>query len=162
MLGGMAPRKYPLEALARAREVGVDVATRSMAEAVRTREGASSRRLAAEARKDEHDRGARAVTAAERAALEGGALRAADLALADAWGVRAAFERDALAAVVQGARAAEAKAVDVQTSAQRAVADRRADANVIEKHRGTWDAARRATAEAADEEASAEAWRPRD
>jgi hypothetical protein len=160
MLTAMSPRKYPLDALAQARGVRVDVATRSMAEAVRVREAAGAKRSAAQAHKDEHARVARVVTEAERSSLERGHLRAADLARADAWAVRTAVERDALSAVVEQARTAEAKAVDAQTGAQRQVAERRADASVVEKHRDTWDAARRATAEAADEEASAEAWRP--
>jgi hypothetical protein len=155
----MSPRKYPLEALVQARGARVDAATRSMARAVRARDEAVEKRQAAEAHKDGHAGAARVVTAAERAALERGDLRAADLARADAWAVRTAVERAALTAAVDQARVAEAKAADAQTAARHEVAARRADARVVEKHRGAWDAARRATAEAVDEEASAEAWR---
>jgi hypothetical protein len=49
----------------------------------------------------------------------------------------------------------------VQASAQRDVAERRADAKVVDKHRQGWEGARRAAANVADEEASAEAWRPK-
>ncbi len=157
----MSPRKYPLQALAQARGYGVDAATRSLAEAVRVREGAAETRQVAQARKDDHERGTRVVKAAERASLEKGDLRASDLARADAWAVRAAVERDALAAGLEQARAAEAKASDALSGAQRRVAERRAEAGVVDKHRARWDAARRATVEAAEEEASGEAWRPK-
>jgi hypothetical protein len=157
----MLPRRYPLEALAQARGAKVDAAARSLADAVRTRESAARERLAAQARKDEHDRSARAVKGAERAALERGDRSAADLARENAWAVRGAVEGEALTAGVAKARAAETKAADAQASAQRDVAERRADAGVVDKHRQGWEGARRAAANAADEEASAEAWRPK-
>jgi hypothetical protein len=157
----MRPRKYPLEALARARGAKVDSAVQSLAGAVRVREGAERDRQVAEARKDEHERVAHEVKAAERAALERGERSAADLARENAWAIRGAAERDALRASLEKARAAESAAESGQAGAQREVGARRADAKVVDAHRQGWEGARRASANAADEEASAEAWRPR-
>jgi hypothetical protein len=157
----MSPRKYPLEALARARGAKVDSAVQSLAGAVRVREGAERDRQVAEARKEEHERVAREVKAAERAALERGERSAADLARENAWAVRGAAERGALAANVEKARASESAAQGAQADAQREVGARRADVKVVDTHRQGWEEARRAAANAADEEASAEAWRPK-
>jgi hypothetical protein len=161
MIVGMGSRKYPLDALARVRAAKVDAASRSLAGAVRAREEAAAKRLGAQAKKDGHERGVRGTKATERAALEDGALQVGDLARADAWAVRAALEGQALAAVLEQARAAEGKAAEMHTKARQETAERSADERVVAKHREAWDAARRAAADAADEEAAAEAWRPR-
>jgi hypothetical protein len=161
MLAGMAARKYPLDALARVRGARVDAASRSLAVATRAREEAAAKRLGAQAKKDGHEQGVRATKATERTALEDGTLHAGDLARADAWGLRAALEGQALAATLEQARAGESKAAEAHAKARRETAERSAEERVVARHREAWDAARRAAVDAADEEAAAEAWRPR-
>jgi hypothetical protein len=160
MLDASMP-KYPLEPLVALREKKVEEAATELAEAMRRREAAGRALRAAEARREAQARVAAGIRGAELEALSEGRLRARDLARTDAWGVRAAAERDALTAAVQRAGAADAKAREGEGEAKAGVAARRAEARVVGAHRERWDDDRRRGLEAREEEASAEAWRPK-
>jgi hypothetical protein len=153
--------KYPLEPLAAVRETAVKSATADLAGAIRRREDASSARHTAEAKRDAHARAAAKVREGELAALGNGRLRAADLARADAWGVRVSAERAALGSAVERAATAETGARQEEASAQVRLGERHADARVVDVHRERWEAEQRRALEAREEEASAEAWRPK-
>ena len=153
--------KYPLEPLVALREKKVEEATSELAAAMRRHEAAARVLRTAEARREAQARTVAEIRAAELEALSQGDLRAHDLARGDAWGSRVAFEREALVANVERAGAAEVEARQNESKAQAGVAARRADARVVEGHREHWDTERRKVAEAREEEASAEAWRPK-
>ena len=156
----MRPQKYPLEPLVELRDRKVEEATGVLAAMIRARDAAAGRLRAALLRREKHAQAAAGIRQAELDALGRGDLRARDLARADAWGVRAAAEREALTASVQGAREAEAKALACQGDAQATAVARRADAQVVAGHRARWDETRRRALEANEEEAAFEAWRP--
>jgi hypothetical protein len=153
--------KYPLEPLVALREKKVEEATSELAAAMRRHEAAARVLRTAEARREAQARTVAEIRAAELEALSQGDLRAHDLARGDAWGSRVAFEREALVANVERAGAAEVEARQNESKAQAGVAARRADARVVKGHREHWDTERRKVAEAREEEASAEAWRPK-
>lgn len=157
----MRPRQYPLEPLAKVRQRAVDVAIGRLSFAVKARDAATKARQAAEQMRLDHERATAHVKDAERDALERGDLRAADLAREATWGLRIATERARLSAGVDRTKAAEAEASDGQRKAQVGVASRRADADVVAKDRARWDDARKKSAEARDEEAASEGWRPK-
>jgi hypothetical protein len=153
--------KYPLEPLVALREKKVDEATSELAAAMRRHEAAARVLRTAEARREAQARVVAELRAAELEALSQGELRARDLARGDAWGSRVAVERETLVANVERAGAAEVEARQDERKAQAGVATRRADARVVEGHRERWDTERRKVVEAREEEASAEAWRPK-
>jgi hypothetical protein len=127
---------------------------------VRARDEAASRLRGALQRREGHAAVAAGIRTAELEALGRGELRARDLALADAWGVRAAAERGVLSSAVDEAKAADAKALADQGQAQSTVASRSAEAHIVARHRAEWDEASRRALEASEEEATFEAWRP--
>ena len=157
----MRRTKYPLETLAAQRQRQVDEAVKGLASAVSLREAAERRRVAVGHQRVAHEAHTAGVRDAERDALERGDLSAADLAQAHAWQLRAEAEAAAIAAEEQRARAAEATAADGQKRAQDQVATRRADADVVAKDRARWSERERKRADAVEEEAAAEAFRPR-
>jgi hypothetical protein len=156
----MRPRKYPLEPLAELRARRVDEAVGDLAAATRERDAAERRRLAAEREREAHDVGVERVRSAEAEALAQGGLRAADMAQAAAWEARVGAERDALASGVERARGEEAGARAGEGRAIDEVASRRAEARVVANDQARWDGVERKRAEAREEEASSEAWRP--
>jgi hypothetical protein len=153
--------KYPLEPLAALRARRAEAAALELAGAIRDREAAARTLRVAELRRDGHARVVSAVRGAERDALGRGELCARDLARADAWGIRAALERQLLAGAVGRAETAAASASAHEREAQEAVASRRADAHVVAGHRARWNEGERRRVEAREEEASSEAWRPK-
>ena len=157
----MRPSKYPLETLAAQRQRQVDDAVKGLASAVSAREAAERRRIVVGEQRVAHEAQAAGVRDAERGALERGDLSAADLARAHAWQLRAEAEAAAIAAEEQRARAAEATSADGQTRAQDQVAARRADADVVAKDRARWSDRERKRADVVEEDAAAEAFRPR-
>jgi hypothetical protein len=157
----MRPRKYPLESLAAQRARKVDGAVQGLAKAVAERERAEAERLAAEQQRAAQEARAASVVAAERDSLERGELSAADLARGHAWQLRSEAERAALTSQVDRARTVEAEAAKGEGTARGEVAQRRADADVVEKDRSRWTAEERKRADAKEEEAMAEAFRPR-
>jgi hypothetical protein len=156
----MRPLKYPLEPLAELRDRRVDEAVGDLAHAARERDAAERKRRATERDILVHATTVERVRRAEAEALAQGGLRAADLAQAAAWEVRVAAERDGLASGLDQARAVEAAARGQEGRALDEVAERRAQAQVVAKDRARWDGARRKRAEAREEEALSEAWRP--
>ncbi len=156
----MRPPKYPLEPLAELRDRKVDEAVGALAEATRERDAAERQRFASEGDRRAHVAAAERVRCAEAQALAEGGLQAADLAQAAAWEARMATEREAIASAVERAREEEAAARAGEATALHAVALRKAEAGVVAKDRARWEDARRKRAEARDEEASCEAWRP--
>jgi hypothetical protein len=162
--GGMLRRsmaKYPLEPLASLREKKADEAGRALATAVAERERAGRALRAAEQRREAHARAVERVRTEESKALGRGELRAADLARADAWRLRTNAEAATLAGAVERALAAETKATQEVRAAQGGLALRRAEVNVVASGRARWEAERARHAEAREEEASFEAWRPK-
>jgi len=157
----MRPPRYPLEPLVEVRKRAADVATRRLSGAVKTREAATRARHAAEEARGEHERASSRVREAERCALERGELRAADLARAETWGLRVAADHARLSEGVERARATEARASDAHLEAQAGASSRRAEADVVAKDRARWEDQRRKSAEARDEEAASEGWRPK-
>jgi hypothetical protein len=153
--------KYPLEPLAEVRARKVEGAVQGLAKAVVQRERAEEQRRQSEQRRDAHEAQATRVSETERGSLERGELSAADLARAHAWQLRSEAERAALASEVDRARATEAETLRGEGDARGQVALRRADADVVEKDRARWTAEARKRDEAKEEEAMAEAFRPK-
>jgi hypothetical protein len=157
----MRPPKYALEPLARVREKKVDEAVHGLAVAIAQVGDAEGERCATEARQRAHERTSERVRSDEAAALARGELRALDLAWAGAWGLGAAAEHKAIAAEVRLAREHETQAREGERQARDRVAATRADAEVVARDRARWNERLRRRAEAGEEEAASEAWRPR-
>jgi hypothetical protein len=157
----MTRAKYPLEPLARVRAHAVDAQAIDLARAVRAREQAEAERRTADDARGRAEAGAREVRLAEEAALARGALTVADLARADAWEVRVRAEGAALYEAVARAAESEAVAIGTEAAAQKALAQRRADADVVDKDRARFDGEQRRREDDRAEEDAAEAWRPK-
>jgi hypothetical protein len=157
----MRPPKYPLEPLVELRDKRVDEAASDLAVAARDRDAAERKRLASEQRRTAHAAAAERVRGAEAEALARGDLNVAHLAHADAWEARIALEREALTSDVERARAETASACVAEARALEDVVSRKTEAQVVAKDRARWGEVERRRAEARDEEASSEAWRPR-
>jgi len=157
----MRPRKYPLEPLAKLRARKVEGAVQGLAQAVAQREQAEQARLLREQARAAQEARAARVVEEERGSLERGELHAADLARAHAWQLRSDAESAALSSEVDRARAAETDALKGEGAARTQVAERRAEADVVDKDRARWTAEGRKRQEAKEEEAMAEAFRPR-
>jgi hypothetical protein len=155
----MRPPRYALEPVAKLRDAKVDEAACSLAAAVTEREAAERACRAAEARREAHEAAAARARAVEREALDRGELCVGDLARADGWEVRVAAQGSALTADVERAGAAESRAREAEQQAQRQVAERRADAEVIARDRARWEDGVRRRIEAKEEEEAAEAYR---
>jgi hypothetical protein len=153
----MRSPKYPLEPLVELRQKTMDAAARELVGAARERLTASAARQAAEQRREDHERTVSRDRAAEGEALARGELLVADLARADAWGLRVGADMDILAAGVDRARTAEARAGETESRARSAVISRRAEAQVLAQHKARWAEAIRKDIEAKDDEASSEA-----
>jgi hypothetical protein len=151
--------KYPLDPLLHLREAQADDAAKGLAEAVREREAAAVRREKAERDLANERQEQQRVRDAERAALDGGALTAADLARAGTWEVAARSAEESLAEAT-ARRSAELAAALANEEAERAnVARRQADAAVIDKDKGRFEERARKGALAKEEEAAEELWR---
>ena len=157
----MRPRRYPLDPLARVREIKVDDAARALAEAVRAREEAALRLAQATRRKEDAEAEARALREGEQGALERGELTVADLMRADAWGTRVKAEQTELVRREDEAATREDAAQGDESRARVNVAERKADAELVERDRVRWVDGERRRADAKDEEAAADAWRPK-
>lgn len=157
----MRPPKYPLDPLAKVRARDVDDAAQKLAGSVNAREKAQGARVASERARDDHEEAARRAREEERAKLERGELRAADLMQQDAWEVRVASERAAHERRVDDTASKEAAAREDERAARGGLASRKADEAVVAKHREAWDGREKKAREARDEEAAVEAWRPK-
>lgn len=152
--------RYPLEPLVELRDHQVDRAAAGLAGAIANREDAEQGRRAADAARAAHEAAAHQVRVAESEALDRGELRAADLAGADAWEARVTHESAAMASAVERARTAEDRAREGERAARGDLAARRADADVVAKDRARWADEQRLRADAKEEEAASEIWRP--
>ncbi len=157
----MRSPKYPLSSLALLREKEVDQAANEFAGRVTASEVAERAREAAERKRDLHEEATARARAAEDEALACGVLRAADLARADAWEARSALESRALSTEVARELTNEQQARKNELESQAQLASRQAAAQVVAKDRARWSEGQRKKAEARDEEASSEAWRPK-
>jgi len=146
----MRSPKYPLSSLALLREKEVDQAANEFAGRVTASEVAERAREAAERKRDLHEEATARARAAEDEALACGVLRAADLARADALSTEVARELT---------NEQQARKNELESQAQ--LASRQAAAQVVAKDRARWSEGQRKKAEARDEEASSEAWRPK-
>jgi hypothetical protein len=93
--------------------------------------------------------------------LARGELRAIDLAVGEAWGLRVAAEERMLLGHTDAARDKETQAEVSDREAKARLATRKVDADGVHKHRARFDQAQRKGAEVRDEEACFEAWRPK-
>ncbi len=155
----MRPKKYPQEPLQKLRAKQVDDAALALANAVRAREEAE--RVERSNRKVQEDAETRARTTreAERAALERGELRAADLMRADAWGARVADEQTELQRRVTVASKRTETARGTESGAQSGVNRAQADEDVVTRDRERWEADVKKRVDAREEEDASEAWR---
>jgi hypothetical protein len=157
----MRPKKYPLDPLARLRAARLDGAARALGEAARAREAAERKAAAQKAAHAQAEDAARTAEAGEATALDRGELRVADVVRGEAWRARVTEDLGSRARRVAVAEEAEQGARAAEVEAQRTLADRDADAKLVEKDRARWAAHERKHADARDEEASAEGWRPK-
>ncbi len=158
----MKRRTYPLEPLGKVREARVNGATSELAAAVGAREDAESRRVAAETSRAKAKDAALATRAVEREALERGELTVADLMRENAWELRVRAEDVTHAEKVARAAESEAGAVDDETRARESLAEKKADAKVVENDRQRWSVDETKRALAREEEDAAEGWRKKD
>ena len=157
----MRPKKYPLDPLVQVRAKQVDDAARALGEAARAHEEAARLRAGADQRRDQAEADAQALRDRERGALERGELTVADLMRGDAWGVRVKAEQDELARRALESAKKEGIARDGEGAARTHVAARKADAEIVDRDRTRWTDEERKRADAKEEEAAADGWRPR-
>lgn len=157
----MRSPKYPLDPLLRLRDRQVELTAGELARSARAREDAERAHAAAELAQAQHRAAAAEMRAKEHDALARGELRAVDLATGEAWGLRVQGEDRILEGRAHATRENEAQAQAREREAKARLADRKVDAEIVHKHRGRFDEIQRRGAEARDEEASFEAWRPK-
>ena len=155
----MATKKYPLDEVLELRERREDEAKTARAAAVRGRAEAEAAAAAAEAERAAADEKARAVRSSETKALSEGELSVADLQRAGAWEHRVEAERRALLEKEDAEKARAAAALAAEAAAQATLAEKQADAKVIENDRARHVARVRREEEAKAEEEASEAWR---
>jgi hypothetical protein len=153
---GVVTRKYPLDPLKRVRAEKVDQGARALAGALGEAEKARIERERRELAKLELEQSIRETARAERERLEEGGLRAADLARSAAFGIASDLRRAAHERSVEEARHGHARAVSEAEAKRGELASARADAEVVEKHHGTWQKARHAEASAREEQEAEE------
>jgi hypothetical protein len=157
----MGRKKYPLEPLARVRRDRVEASARELGAAVRLREEAEKNRVAAELERTHRLAEASEVRDGESRALGHGVLTAADLQRQGAWQARMHWEDEEAARAVSDLAAREEALRDSEGRAKALVAQREADSKVVLEHQTKWKDTERRAEDAAEEEAAAEAWRPR-
>ena len=153
--------KYPLEPLREHRDRHVDAATVELGDAVRAREAADDEKRRAETDRSEAEARAARVRDDESARLANGELRVADLARAEAWEHAAGAELDELARAIVRANGTLAAAHDAEAQARTILSQKKADLDVVVKDQARFEASARKNREAAEEEASEEAFAAR-
>lgn len=148
--------KYPLEPLREHRDRNVDAATVQLGDAVRAREAADDAKRRAEDERRQAEARAAGVRDDEAERLANGELRVADLARAQAWEHAASAEIDDLGRAIARADGKLAAAHDAELHARAALAQKKADLDVVVKDRARFDAGVRTAREAAEEEAAEE------
>jgi hypothetical protein len=159
--GGMRRKKYPLESLAHLKKDRVDAKARELGAAVSAREAREAERVRKEAEREAARASADVIRTAERAALERGDLRAIDLSRVKVWDRRVQLEDLGRAREVDEARTAEDRSRAAEGAAKNDVATARAESESVEQHRKRWKAALRKGQESLEEEAVADAVRPK-
>jgi hypothetical protein len=154
-------QRRTLGALQKVRDLEVEGSSRALAGAIEALGGASQAVARAEEAVVAHARAQTASRANHRTALEGGSARAGELADDAAWEQGSRAQHDALAARATAARRVEAEAAERAEKARANLAEGRAAAKVSEAALSRLDAEQRRAAELREEEAAAEAWRPR-
>jgi hypothetical protein len=154
-------KKYPLEPLARVRASRTEEAARELAQAIGARERAQRRVAEAEAERTAARAAQQALRDGERKALERGELAAVDLMRGGAWEARAKEEIAQLERQLASATAREAEARAKEAGAKNTVAERSAEEKVVDADRARWAERERKKQEGREEEAGAEAWRPK-
>jgi hypothetical protein len=152
-------KKYPLTTLHRLRAERVVKSARTFADALRSVETSSQELLRRSKLRDAFEADCARTEKAENARLERGAQTAADLMLRAAFRAGADLERARRTEQVETAREGLAKA-EIEADRKRdGVAHAQADAQVVEKNRQKWEAARRDESEKAQEQTVEEAYR---
>jgi hypothetical protein len=150
--------RYPFEALQWLRRQRVD---REAAE-VSERAARTSRAHADEARARAGRQGAEQrideTARTERARLDGGTVRAGDLAQVGDWQKGAAAELRAKAASELNAQETLRTEIAAETVARRTLGVASSEAELIDAHRVEWRAEREAALERSEEEAAVEQW----
>ncbi len=155
------PPKYPLTPLREHRDRNVDASTAALGNAVRAREGADHAKREAERERSEAQSRAAAVRSEEAERLARGELRAADLAHGGAWEQGAQAEITGLGHAVDRADGRLAAACDVEGAARAALAQKKADLEVVLKDEARFDDKARRARDMAEEEAADEAFAAR-
>ncbi len=150
-------RKYPLETVDALRKRSVDQKVERVADRVRVTAGADDRARRARDTERAHDAVVAAARASERARLESGAARVADLLQEREWELGTAEVAARLAEESARATDAAKAARAAEDVARTELAAARGDARAVERHRGRWERARALQAERAEEEAAADA-----
>jgi hypothetical protein len=153
--------KYPLEPLREHRDRHVDAATVQLGDAVRAREAADDAKRRAEEERREAAHRAEGVRSDEAERLANGELRVADLARAQAWEHGANAEMDDLGRAIERADGRLVAAHDAEHEARAALAQKKADLDVVAKDAARFDAGVRKAREGAEEEAAEEAFAAR-
>jgi hypothetical protein len=156
-----ATKKYSLEPLVTLREDESRTATKTLADAIQSREGAEHATRSAEERIRRAEEDARAQREQETEKLVRGDLTAADLVRAVAWDAKVAIEHARLAADVERVTSELHDARAAEVDARSDMSARRADLEIVEKHRDAWRDRARRDAETREEDEAAEAWRPK-
>lgn len=153
--------KYPLAPLRDHRERSVDAATAQLADAVRACQAADDAKRRAEETRLEAEARAAAVRRAETEHLANGELRVADLARAQAWEHVAGAEIAELGRAIARADDTVIAARVNEGQARAAVAQTKADRDVVAKDEARFDDGVRRAREAAEEEAAEEVFAAR-
>ncbi|MBX3193447.1 MAG: hypothetical protein KF819_41075 [Labilithrix sp.] len=148
--------KYPLEQLREHRDRRVDAATAELGQAVRSREAAEEAKRRADRERDDAEARAAAVRSAEADRLASGELRAVDLARAEAWEHAARGEIAALAGAADRAEGQRRDADDAEVRARGALAQTKAERDVVAKDEARFVDRVRREHEAKEEEAAEE------
>lgn len=152
------PPKYPLEPLLEHRERRVEDATAELGDAVRARESAEAAKARAEAERRAEEELAERTRAAETDLLARGELRAVDLARAQAWEHAEQARLRELAAAEGRASTVVDAARGAEQDARAALAQKKADRDVVAKDEARFVETRKREQEAREEEAAEEAW----
>ena len=157
----MSNPKYPRASVLTHRERLTDDAKSELARTVTEREQRERDKARAEAVETKAASDRAAVHSDENARLMRGELTVSDLARLRAWDTRAETEAKDLAQKVAAAATILDDGRAKERDALASLANRMADVNVLEKDRDRFLTSERTKAEAREEEANAEAYRPR-
>ena len=151
---------YPRKSVLEHRERIADGAVEALARGVRERESVEREKAQAEADRIRTLTAAEELRENERAALARGELKASDLAQKGAWEMRAEAEARAMDLRVAETEKKLHDAVRAEAVALTVVANKKADADVLVKDRERFHAEAQKRADASEEEAAVEAYRP--